>query len=127
MNKEKYVPLSYKYILCDQEYKLCVINKILCNVEYQDDGSTATMWLQYKKNPRGFAALRKLDMLYPNSYRKLLIATVHYVSSSLIGNNKKFIQESPRKLLTIFLLPFGVALSKYTLYKADRLEIRKLS
>lgn len=119
---EKYVPLSYKYLLCDQEYKLGVINKILCNVEYQKDGSTATMWLQYKKNPNGFAALRKLDMIYPNSLKKLLIANVHYISSSLLAKNRNFIKESPKKTLTICFLPFGWVLSKYTLYKADRLE-----
>ena len=33
---------------------------VLCNVEYQDDGSSATMWKQYVKNPKGFAFWRKI-------------------------------------------------------------------
>ena len=32
---EKYVGLNYKYLLCDQEYELLVMDEILCNVEYQ--------------------------------------------------------------------------------------------
>lgn len=35
---EKYVSLGYKYLLCDQEYELLILNEVLCNVEYQEDG-----------------------------------------------------------------------------------------
>lgn len=52
---EKYVALAYKYRLIDQDYKLAVLPQILCNVEYQEDGSSGTMWKQYLKNPKGFA------------------------------------------------------------------------
>ena len=64
---EKYMGLAYKYILADQQYRLYVINQVLCNVEYQADGSTRNMWLQYLKNPKGFACFRKLSMIYPRS------------------------------------------------------------
>ena len=57
---EKYVALAYKYRLIDQDYKLAVLNKVLCNVEYQPDGSSATMYQQYVKNPKGFAFWRKV-------------------------------------------------------------------
>ena len=48
---EKYTGLSYKYIVVDQQYKLFVLNEVVCNVEYQEDGSSNTMYLQYLKNP----------------------------------------------------------------------------
>lgn len=118
---EKYVPLSYKYLLCDQEYKLAVINRVLCMVEYQQDGSTATMWKQYLMNPNGFAVIRKLDMIYPNSKKKLFIATIHYISCCFLAH-KSILSRSPRKLLTFFLVPFGWMLSKYVKYKVDCLE-----
>lgn len=38
---EKYVGLAYKYTLIDQKYKLSVLNEVLCDVEYQADGSSA--------------------------------------------------------------------------------------
>ena len=61
---EKYFGLNYKYILIDQDYKLLVLNEVLCNVEYQEDGSSNNMWKQYYNNPNGFAYLRKFYMKY---------------------------------------------------------------
>lgn len=109
---EKYVALAYKYRLIDQDYKLAVLNECLCNVEYQEDGSSATMWKQYMKNPKGFAFWRKICMTYPESKKRLVIDCIHYVSSSLLAKNKNFILESPRKGLTILMIPFGWGLSK---------------
>lgn len=104
---ERYVGLNYKYILIDQEYKLLVLNEILCNVEYQLDGSTNNMWKQYYNNPRGFAFLRKFYMQYNNSLKRDIMDCIHYVSSSLLAKNHNFIKESPKKLLTILCIPFG--------------------
>mgnify|MGYP006879773839 FL=1 len=56
---ERYVGLAYKYMLCDQEYELLVLNEVLCNVEYQLDGSSTNMYRQYLRNPNGFAFFRK--------------------------------------------------------------------
>lgn len=63
--KEKYVSLAYKYRLIDQSYKLSVLNEVLCNVEYQPDGSSNSMLKQYLNNPKGFAFWRKVCMQYP--------------------------------------------------------------
>ena len=115
---EKYVALAYKYRLIDQDYKLAVLNEILCNVEYQADGSSGTMYKQYIKNPRGFAFWRKVSMQYPQSKKRMLIDCVHYVSSSIISGNKKFISESPKKLLTVLAVPFGLLLTIYIKKKA---------
>ena len=115
---EKYVALAYKYRLVDQNYKLAVLNDIICNVEYQNDGSSSTMFQQYLNNPKGFAFWRKICMTYPESKKRLIINTVHYVSSNIIAKNKKFISESPRKLLTILSIPFGLLLTVYIKRKA---------
>ena len=56
---EKYVALGYKYRLIDQEYKLAVLNEVLCNVEYQADGSSNSMLKQYVRNPKGLCILEK--------------------------------------------------------------------
>ena len=120
---EKYVPLSYKYLLCDQEYKLAVIDCNTRSSDYQPDGSSATMWKQYLMNPNGFAVIRKLDMIYPNTNRKLFISTLHYVSCCFLAH-KSILNTSPRKWITFFLIPFGWILSKYVKYKANCLERR---
>lgn len=115
---EKYVSLAYKYRLIDQDYKMAILNKVLCNVEYQADGSSNTMYRQYIKNPNGFAFWRKIRMQYPDSNKRLFIDCIHYVSSSILGKNKHFIKESPRKGFTILAIPFGIALTLFIKYKA---------
>lgn len=109
---EKYVALAYKYRLIDQDYKLAVLNKVLCNVEYQPDGSSATMYQQYVKNPKGFAFWRKVCMQYPESKKRLLIDCMHYVAESKLAGNKHYIQETPRKVLTVLMTPAGSLLYK---------------
>mgnify|MGYP003303006495 CR=1 FL=1 len=119
---ETYVGISCKFAMIDQDYKLGVLNEVLCNVEYQADGSTHTMFRQYLKNPKSFAYFRKVMMTYPPSRKRLVMDTIHYVSSSIIGRNGNFLQESPRKLLTILCVPAGYLLSVYIRYKASRMS-----
>lgn len=115
---EKYVALAYKYRLIDQNYKLAVLDEVLCNVEYQPDGSSGTMWKQYLRNPKGFAFWRKVCMQYPESKKRLLVDCIHYCSSSQIAHNRNYIQESPRKLLTVLCTPVGWAFTVYIRRKA---------
>lgn len=110
---EKYVSLAYKYLLIDQDYKLAVLNKVLCNVEYQLDGSSNNIFLQYLKNPKGFAFWRTVKMQYPESFKRLVIDCIHYCSSSQIAGNRHYIKESPRKLLTVLCTPAGWILTGY--------------
>ena len=114
---EKYVSLSYKYRLIDQHYKMAVLNEILCYVEYQSDGSSNTMWKQYRRNPKGFAFWRKVCMQYPVSRKRLFIDCVHYVSSSILCRNKRFIIDSPLKGMTVLACLPGFALSLLVMIK----------
>lgn len=117
---EKYVALAYKYRLIDQNYKLAVLDEVLCNVEYQPDGSSGTMWKQYLKNPKGFAFWRKVCMQYPESKKRLLVDCIHYCSSSILAGNRYFVRESPRKILTVLCAPLGRMLSAIVRKKANK-------
>lgn len=110
---EKYVALAYKYRLIDQDYKLAVLDEVLVNVDYQPDGSSATMFKQYLKYPKGFAFWRKVCMKYPESLKRIPVDCMHYVSSSLISGNKHYIKESPRKVMTVLMIPAGYLLTWY--------------
>lgn len=107
---ERYVGLAYKYMLIDQDYTLLTLNKPLVTVEYQADGSSYNMFKQYWRNPKGFAFYRKAEMVTTKSLKRKLMVCIHYVSSSIISKNWKFIQESPEKLLTIMAIPAGILL-----------------
>lgn len=115
---ERYVALAYKYRLIDQDYKLAVIDEVLCNVEYQADGHSTGMWREYVRSPRGFAFWRKVCMQYPESKKRLIVDCIHYCSSSIIAKNRSYIKESPRKILTVLSTIPGWLLSCYTRYKA---------
>lgn len=108
---EKYVALAYKYRLIDQKYKLAVLNEVLCNVEYQQDGSSLNMYRQYIQNPQGFAFWRKVCMQYPESKKRMILDCIHYCSSCQIGHIKHFITESPKPVLTCLCVPMGWALT----------------
>lgn len=108
---EKYVALSYKYRLIDQTYKMAVLNEILCNVEYQADGSSMNMLKQYRRNPQGFAFWRKVCMQYPISTKRCFVDCVHYVSCNIFLKNPRFLLESPKKFLTFLAIPFGILLN----------------
>ena len=116
---EKYVSLAYKYLLIDQDYKLAVLNEVLCNVEYQPDGSSNNMFRQYLKNPRGFAFWRIIKMQYPESFKRLVMDCIHYCSSSQLAGNRDYIAQSPKKLLTVLCTPAGWMLTGYIRRKAE--------
>ena len=114
---ERYVGLAYKYMLIDQHYELLILNEPVCVVEYQQDGSSFGMYKQYWNNPKGWSFYRKNEMLYTKSFKRRLMVCAHYVSSSIMSSNKRFITESPRKLTTLLAIPLGILLYLYIRYK----------
>ena len=115
---EKYVALAYKYRLIDQDYQLSVLDEVLCNVEYQPDGSSGTMWKQYLNNPKGFAFWRKVCMQHPTSKIRRIMDCIHYCSSSILSGNRHYLSESSETLLTFFCSPFGLLLTWFIKIKA---------
>ena len=114
---ERFVPLGYLYQLIDQDYVLLPVNEVFCTVEYMEDGSSMNMLKQYRRHPKGFAFSRKSRMKLSGSFKDTFKNAIHYVSSSLFSKNWNFIQESPKKLVTVFAIPLGVVLHYYIKYK----------
>ena len=116
---EKYVGLAYKYHIVDETKELLIMNEPVCIVDYQEDGSSFSMWKQYYKNPKGFAFFRKSEMKYQHGLQ-LFKTCIHYVSSSIISKNKSFVKESPKKLMTVLAVPFGFVLTVINKYKVKK-------
>jgi glycosyltransferase involved in cell wall biosynthesis len=115
---ERYLGLGYKYCLIDRDYPLLVLNEVLCLVDYQADGSSINMYRQYWNNPKGFAFIRITDMQYVSKgFFARFKTCIHYVSSSIMAKNKKYLAESPLKVLTFLASPFGLALYLWVRYK----------
>lgn len=107
---EKYFSLGYKYLLIDQDYLLLTINEPLAIVDYQPDGSSYNMYRQYWNNPNGFMFLRKEHMKYYHSFGKRIKSSIHYVSHCIRASRLKELLSTPCPLLTLFSVPFGIAL-----------------
>lgn len=114
---EKLVPLSYKYILCDQDYKLLTLNEPLVVVEYLESGSSKNIYKQYINSPKGFAEYRKISMVYQQRLLKRFTECIHYVSSCKFYGEKHIIHHSPKKIMTIFAYIPGIILNKLILKK----------
>ena len=113
---EKLVPLSYKYLLAAQKYDMLLLNKVVCLVDYQPDGSTNTIYRQYLQSPRGFAAQNAIRMQYSTSRITRIKSIIHYVADHRIAKDGRCLQDSPRKLATVLLYPLGMLFEQYIYY-----------
>ncbi len=118
---ERFVPLGYLYQLIDQDYKLFPINKVLCEVEYQEDGSSMNILKQYRRHPKGFAFSRKSRMKLAKNFKDKFKNAIHYISSSIFIKNTNFLRESPVKGITIMAIPFGILLNIYIRLKTKNI------
>ncbi|WP_174734329.1 glycosyltransferase family 2 protein [Mesobacillus harenae] len=119
---ERLVPLGVKYTLIDQDYKLLILNEVLCYVEYQDTGSSNTIFKQYIESPKGFSYARKINMVYGATLKKRFLSCIHYVSSSIFEHNKEFYRDSPKKIMTLFSLIPGTLLNIYIRFRVQFLD-----
>lgn len=111
---EKNFNPHYMILKLSAEYKFVALNEPLCIVDYQTDGMSANIFKQYLNSPKSFAELRRVIMSLPNvPFKYLCKTTIHYIASNCIAENKGYIRNSPRKMLTVLFWPFGYVASKY--------------
>lgn len=105
----------YMALQIDNDYPLLVLNECLCIVDYQENDSMSRGILrQYMNSPRSFCKLRRLEMtLKHNTLKNKLRVCMHYVATSIIAGNKRYILESPLPLMTLLMTPLGILLYIY--------------
>jgi len=116
---ERLVPLSYKYWLVDRKMPVVTLNEVVCLVDYQPNGSTNTIKKQYFQSPKGFLAAKRELMVYPRIPKNQIKSAIHYIFFSKLSGEKHYIKKSPKKLLTVLLLPLGIMYYKKTNVKKD--------
>ena len=109
---ERFVALGSLYHMIDQDYKLSVLDAVVCLVEYMPDGSTRNMVRQYYRNPNGFRYSRLVELQSPLNLKRRLKVYVHYAAESILAG-KPILWDAPNKLLGLLSIPFGLALSIY--------------
>lgn len=113
---ERLVPLGSLYTMIDEKYELAVVNQVLCLVEYLPDGSSNNMLRQYYRNPQGFRYSRLVALETPQPAKRRLTLHAHYVAESILAH-RRFMKDSPQKILTVLMAPVGWLLAKYIRYK----------
>ena len=109
---ERFVPLGSLYTMIDRDYKLSVLDAVLCLVEYMPDGSTHNMIRQYYRNPNGFRYGRLVTLGDPLPLKRRLMVYVHFAAESILAG-KPVVKDAPSKLLGLLCLPFGAILAAY--------------
>ncbi len=107
---ERYVGLAYKYLLVEEKYKMIAINKPLVIVEYQEDGSSSSMYRQYWNNPNGWMFYRRFELTRKTSIKRKFKVCIHYIFSCIRAKKVMQVFRNPRPILTFFALPFGFCL-----------------
>jgi glycosyltransferase involved in cell wall biosynthesis len=115
--EERLVPLDTLYVLICRDYKLVPVNQVFCIVDYQQDGSSATIINQYFKSAKGFRYSREVSMKYGGFVKLKVRSAIHYnISTFIIGDITKLFN-SPDPLLTLSLTPFSYFFYLYLKFK----------
>ena len=116
--EKNFNPVYMLWKVCDN-YPLLVLNKNLCYVDYQiGDSMSAAIFKQYIDSPRSFAKGRIIEMgLKHSTFLNNVRLSIHYVASSLIARDKKWLKNTPYKVMAVCVIPLGFALYLYIIYK----------
>lgn len=119
---EKLVPLGILYIMMGEKKPFIFSNEIFCIVEYQPNGSSYSIFKQYKQSPRGFTYARNVSNKYSKSLLTIFKNSIHIVSSSIFAKSPQLLLRSPYKLINMLSIPLGILFNLYIRYKIRQYE-----
>lgn len=116
---EKLVPLGVLYLMIGKDFDFAYANEVYCIVEYQEEGSSHTIFKQYKQSPRGFAYARKVSLKITSSVKDIIKDSVHLVSCGIFAKDLGLIfSRNPYWFLSFLFLPIGLLLNFYIRLKS---------
>ena len=100
--EKNFNPVFMLLKVCDTR-PLIVANECFCNVEYQDlDSMSRMIYRQYLDSPRSFASLHRLEMtLNRSTLKNRFRCATHYVAECMIARDGGWLENSPRKAMTL--------------------------
>jgi len=114
---ENFVPHGSLFIQIDQDYELLLLNEVLVNVEYQQDGSTRNMFRQYRRHPQGWEFGRLTAINHTKYFKNRFRNMIHLVSTRIQLKKFNIFRGHQHPVLAIAALPFGFILYFYIRYK----------
>jgi glycosyltransferase involved in cell wall biosynthesis len=104
---EKFISPSFLEFEATKNKYFKVVHQVFCYCEYLEDGLTKNKKSVIKKNPRGYTLVKKQSFTYSSNFRQILKHGLMYIVGSILSKNKRYITESPRKILSVILTPIG--------------------
>ena len=116
--EKNFNPIYLLLQVCDK-YPLLTLNENLCFVDYQDnDSMSKAIYWQYRNSPKSLAKQRLLEMsLKRSNLKNNFRVAVHYISSCIFARDNQWFKNTPKKILTLCAIPFGIILNFYIRYK----------
>jgi hypothetical protein len=100
-----------------EEKDFAFTNDVYCVVEYQEDGSTNSIFKQYRESPLGFAYARKIILKYDRSFASQFKTYLHLISSSIFAKDISLAFKNVNPVKSLLVLPFGLLFHGYILMK----------
>ena len=114
---EKLVPLGILYLMIEQDYNYLYSNEVYCIVEYQQEGSSASILRQYKQSPRGFGYARIVGKELTFNLRRNLIQSIHLGSCAIFAKDLSLIFKGKKILMNVLMFPLAILLNVYIRFK----------
>lgn len=105
---EKFYPASYKFIMIDQDYKMLVMNRVTCIVDYNQDSMTFNKYSQYKNCAKGFAHYRNEIIRVSKDNKVIIKEMIHYLAEAKFAGDKNIIKNSSKPLYALACYPIGL-------------------
>jgi glycosyltransferase involved in cell wall biosynthesis len=115
--EEKLVPLGILYSMIGNDYDYIYKNEVYCIVDYQEDGSSSSIFKQYKQSPKGFAYSRKIQIKYNKRLKRQLMNYAHLISSSFFAKDISIAFKGVNPLKSFLFFPFGILMHIYIVSK----------
>ncbi len=119
-DSERLVPLGTLYLMIDQKYKFLCTNEVFCIIEYLNEGSSKTIFQQYKKSPMGFMYSRIIELKYSHNIFYAYTRAIHYISSCFFTRKWNLFKDNPKKFITALAIPSGILFHVYVLFKLKK-------
>lgn len=104
---EKFVSPIYIDYLLAEKYKFRVAHKKFCICEYMEDGLTKNKRLVILRNPKGYTAVKRFSFMYADSIKRIVKNGIMYNCGCIIGKDKNWLKNSPKKIWSLMLFPLG--------------------
>ncbi len=104
---EKFVSPAWLDYEINRKYYFVPSRDVYCLCEYLPDGLTKNKRMIIVRNPNGYTAVKKQSFEFALSIKQIVKHGIMYDCGCIIGKNKNWLKNAPRKGWAILLMPLA--------------------